>query len=134
MTPTAPSADAADATGWVLPDDLDPVPPPRPWVALLPSLDPVTMGWQQRAWYLGEYGPTLFDRNGNAGPTVWADGRVIGGWAQRRTGEVVYQLLEDPGKETAAAVAEAAAELEAWLGPMRITPRFPTPLQKTLAC
>lgn len=37
------------------------------------------------------------------------------------------------GDETAAAVAEAAAELEAWLGPARITPRFPTPLQKLLA-
>ena len=25
------------------------------------------------------------------------------------------------------------SELEEWLGPMRITPRFPTPLQKALA-
>lgn len=25
------------------------------------------------------------------------------------------------------------AELESWLGPMRITPRFPTPLHKALA-
>jgi len=102
-------------------------------VALLPALDPTTMGWQQRGWYLGGHGSALFDRNGNAGPTVWADGRIIGGWAQRRTGEVVNRLLEDTGKETAIAVAEAAAGLEDWLGPMRITPRFPTPLQKSLA-
>ena len=122
-----------EGTGWVLPGDEQPVVAPRPWVALLPSLDPATMGWQQREWYLGGHGPALFDRNGNAGPAVWADGRVIGGWAQRRSGEVVHELLEDAGAETAAAVAEAAGELEVWLGAMRITPRFPTPLQKALS-
>jgi hypothetical protein len=126
-------ADDGGAPAWLLPDDLEPVRPPPPWVAFLPSLDPTTMGWQQRRWYLGEHGDALFDRNGNAGPTVWADGRVVGGWAQRRTGEVVHRLLEDVGAETAAAVAAAGADLQAWLGPMRITPRFPTPLQKTLS-
>jgi hypothetical protein len=120
-------------SGWVLPDDLAPVRTPAPWVALLPSLDPTTMGWQRRAWYLGAHGPALFDRNGNAGPTIWVDGRVVGGWTQRRHGEVVYRLLEDVGSEAAAAVASRAAELEAWLGPTRITPRFPTPLQKALS-
>ncbi len=121
------------ATGWVLPDDLAPVRTPAPWVALLPSLDPTTMGWQQRAWYLADHGPELFDRNGNAGPTIWVDGRVVGAWAQRRSGEIVHRLLEDVGAEAASAVASAAAKLEAWLGPMRITPRFPTPLQKALS-
>jgi Winged helix DNA-binding domain len=121
------------APGWLLPDDLEPVRAPAPWVALLPSLDPTTMGWQQRGWYLGAHGPELFDRNGNAGPTVWVDGRIVGGWAQRRTGEIVYRLLEDTGAEAAAAIGRAAAELEAWLGPTRITPRFPTPLQKVLS-
>jgi hypothetical protein len=119
--------------GCVLPDDLEPVRAPAPWVAFLPSLDPTTMGWQQRGWYLGLHGPALFDRNGNAGPTVWIDGRVVGGWTQRRSGEVVHRLLEDVGAERAAAVAAAGADLEAWLGPMRITPRFPTPLQKELS-
>jgi hypothetical protein len=102
-------------------------------VALLPALDPTTMGWRGRSWYLGNHGPTLFDRNGNAGPTIWCDGRVVGGWAQRRSGEVVHRLLEDVGAETADAVAASAAELESWLGPTRITPRFPTPLQKELS-
>ena len=121
-----------EGTGWVLPDDAEPVRAPAPWVALLPSLDPTTMGWQQRSWYLGPHGPELFDRNGNAGPTVWADGRVVGGWAQRRSGEVVHRLLEDVGAETGARIGTVAADLEQWLGPMRITPRFPTPLQKAL--
>jgi hypothetical protein len=122
-----------EAQGWVLPDDLEPVRAPAPWVALLPALDPTTMGWRGRSWYLGNHGPTLFDRNGNAGPTIWCDGRVVGGWAQRRSGEVVHRLLEDVGAETADAVAASAAELESWLGPTRITPRFPTPLQKELS-
>ena len=134
-TPVGAGAAARKAgheTGWVLPDDLGPVRPAAPWVALLPALDPTTMGWQQRGWYLGGHGPALFDRNGNAGPTVWVDGRVVGGWAQPRSGQVAYRLLEDVGGERAAAVADAASELEAWLGPVRITPRFPTPLQKAL--
>jgi len=123
----------ATPSGWVLPGDLEPIRSPAPWVALLPSLDPSTMGWRQRNWYLGDHGPDLFDRNGNAGPTVWMDGRIVGGWAQRRSGEIVHRLLEDVGAEAAAAVAATAADLEHWLGPMRITPRFPTPLQKALA-
>ena len=37
--------------------------------AALPTLDPTTMGWKEREWYLGLHGTTLFDSNGNAGPT-----------------------------------------------------------------
>jgi hypothetical protein len=120
--------------GIVLADDVDPTPAPDPWVAFLPGLDPTTMGWKQRDWYLGGYGKALFDTNGNAGPTVWSDGRIVGGWAQRKnTGEVVFRLLEDAGAEVVAAVEAEAARLTEWLGPVRITPRFPTPLQKQLA-
>ncbi len=124
---------SGDGVGWLLPEDLAPVRAPASWVAFLPSLDPTTMGWQQRGWYLGDHGPALFDRNGNAGPTVWVDGRVVGGWTQRRGGEIVHRLLEDVGSEAEAAVAAAGADLEAWLGPTRITPRFPTPLQNELS-
>jgi hypothetical protein len=120
--------------GLVLADDVEPTPAPAPWVALLPALDPTTMGWKQRDWYLGGYGKALFDTNGNAGPTVWSDGRIIGGWAQRKdTGEVVFRLLEDAGAEVAAAVQAEAARLTEWLGDVRVTPRFPTPLQRQLA-
>ena len=122
-----------DGPGWVLPDDLSPARSPKPWVALLPALDPTTMGWKERSWYLGEHGSALFDRNGNAGPTVWVDGRVVGGWAQRGNGEVVTEVLEDIGRTATTAVDGAAAALQAWLGDTRVTPRFPTPLQKQLA-
>jgi hypothetical protein len=122
-----------EGTGWVLPGDEGPVRAPEPWVSLLPSLDPTTMGWRRRGWYLGDHGKALFDTNGNAGPTVWVDGRVVGAWTQRRSGEVVHQLLEDVGRDALAAVERAAAELEAWFDDVRVTPRFPTPLQKQLS-
>lgn len=125
--------DLDGAPGIVLAGDLDEVPEPEPWVALLPGLDPTTMGWQDRSWYLGDHKPHVFDRNGNAGPTVWADGRVVGGWAQRKTGEVVFRLLEDIGAEHTAAVEAAAGRLQAMIGEVRVTPRFPTPLDKELS-
>jgi hypothetical protein len=121
-----------DGPAYLLPGDLDPVAPVPPWVALLPALDPTVMGWRDRDWYLGGYRSQLFDRNGNAGPTVWCDGRVVGGWAQRRSGEVVVRLLEDVGTEAAAAVSRAAGDLATLLGTVRVTPRFRTPLEREL--
>jgi len=41
-------------------------------------IDPTVMGWQQRGFYLGPHHDRLFDRTGNAGSTVWVDGRVAG--------------------------------------------------------
>ena len=119
-------------TGLVLADDLEPVAAPDPWVALLPGLDPTVMGWSKRAWYLGAHAPALFDRSGNPGPTVWCDGRVVGGWAQRVDGEVVWRLLEDVGADAAGAVEAAAAQLAGLLGETRVTPRFRTPLEREL--
>ena len=101
--------------------------------ALLPALDPTVMGWKERAWYLGEHAPALFDRSGNAGPTVWWNGRIVGGWVQRKDGEVVFRLLEDVGAEATAAVAAEAERLAEWLGETRVLPRFRTPLERTLS-
>lgn len=102
-------------------------------VVLLPPLDTTTMGWKERDWYVGDHEAALFDRNGNAGPTVWLDGRIIGGWAQRENGEIVVRLLEDAGSEVADAAECEAAALAEWLGDTRITPRFRTPLERELA-
>jgi hypothetical protein len=128
----AVEVDLDGTPGLVLPDDLDPVPAPGPWVALLPALDPTTMGWAGRDFYLGPHRPALFDRNGNAGPTIWLDGHVVGGWAQRATGEVVLRLLEDVGTDASEAIEAEAARLTAWLTPLRVTPRFRTPLEREL--
>lgn len=107
-------------------------PPQEPWANLLPSLDSTVMGWRDRGWYLGTRSRQLFDRNGNAGPTVWWNGRVVGGWAHTAGGAVAYRLLEDIGSEGEALVGELASELEEWIGPIRVTPRFRTPIEKEL--
>ena len=118
--------------GLVLPDDLQPTPPVAPWVALLPALDPTPMGWTGRAWFLGPHAPQLFDRSGNVGPTVWSDGRIVGGWAHRADGSVAVRLLEDVGAEKTAGIQACADRLATWIGPARITPRFRTPMERTL--
>jgi hypothetical protein len=76
--------------------------------------------------------PVLFDRNGNGGPTVWADGRIVGGWAQRADGTIAVRVLEDVGAERRAAIDEAAHRLEELLGDVRFSVRFPAPLQAQL--
>jgi uncharacterized protein YidB (DUF937 family) len=122
------------APAWVLPDDLDDTlePDARP-VSLLPALDSTVMGWKERAWYLGDHAVRLFDRNGNAGPTVWVGGRVVGAWSQREGGKVVTALLEpvDPG--TATMIDESAGRLTEWMDGVRVTPRFTNPLERELA-
>ncbi len=120
------------ATGYVLKDDLEPTPRPEPSAALLPTLDPTTMGWKERHWYLGEHGPTLFDTNGNAGPTVWWAGRVVGGWSQRRDGEIALGLLEDVGRDARAAIDAEAERLARWIGDVRFSPGFLPPFQRAL--
>ena len=119
-------------TGYLLADDTDPLPAPEPWVAFLPSLDPTIMGWKERDWYLGDHAAALFDRNGNAGPTIWADGRVIGGWAQTADGTIGVKLLERVDRATAGRVEHERGRLAAWLGDVRIIARFRTPTDKEL--
>jgi hypothetical protein len=122
-----------EGTGYVLPDDLG---APRgrvaSWVALLPGLDPTVMGWKERGWYLGDHAHALFDRNGNAGPTVWVDGQIVGGWSQTPGGEVVVKLLEPVRRTAETAIAREARRLTDWLDHVRVTPRFRTPLEKAL--
>ena len=109
--------------GIALPGDQEPPPDVPPWAALLPALDSTPMGWQQRDWFLGEHASRLFDRNGNVGPTLWWDGRIVGGWAQDRDGQIVCRFLEDAGSEAVAAADAAAQRLAGILGPVRLTAR-----------
>jgi hypothetical protein len=121
-----------EGIGYVLPDDVKKVSRVEPWVALLPGLDPTVMGWKDRGWYLGDHASELFDRNGNAGPTVWANGQVVGGWAQNGDGEVIVELLETVDAKTRKMIAAERNRLREWLGDVRIKTRFPTPLERTL--
>jgi Winged helix DNA-binding domain len=130
----AVEVDLEAGTGWVLPDDVDDV-EPQSWVAFLPALDSTTMGWKQREWYLGDlaaFGGPVFDVNGNAGPTVWVDGRVVGGWAQRKSGEIASQLLADVPRRRLKAIAAEADRVRGLIGDARVNVRFPAPMQKQL--
>jgi hypothetical protein len=124
----AVEVDLGGQTGYLLPDDLDPPDPVEPWAALLPPLDPTTMGWYERDWYLGPHREQLFDTAGNAGPTIWWDGRAVGGWRQDEAGAVVLQMLEDVGADALRAIENEAARLTDWLDGTRVLPRFPSPL------
>ncbi|WP_239000882.1 winged helix DNA-binding domain-containing protein [Jiangella asiatica] len=126
--------DLDGAPGIVLASDVDHEPDDGgepPVVTLLPALDPTPMGWQQRDWYLGPHRAELFDRNGNIGPTVWWEGRIVGGWGMC-AGEIVWELLEDAGAEAVAAVESAAAQLHGRLESASVVPSFRTPLELRL--
>ncbi|OAK52485.1 winged helix DNA-binding domain-containing protein [Rhodococcoides kyotonense] len=98
-------------------------------IMLLPALDPTPMGWKHRDWYLGEYMKPLFDTFGNIGPTIWSDGRIVGGWAVTPAGEVVTELFEDNDSRAIDAEAGRITDL---LDGAAVVPSFPTPLEKRL--
>jgi Winged helix DNA-binding domain len=112
-----------DAPGVVLADDTEPVPPPAPWIALLPALDTTPMGWKHRDWYLGPHADRVFDLNGNVAPTVWHDGRIVGAWTRRPSGEIAYILLEDVGAEATTLLDAEAEALAPRLGDATLAPR-----------
>jgi hypothetical protein len=121
------------STGWVLPDDVDPVSVERPWAALLPVLDPTTMGWRGRGFYLDPARtPYLFDTNGNAGTTAWWDGRVVGAWTQDE--DAVVRVVLVPGAdlpaEARAALAVEAERLTGWLDGTRISNVYSSALMR----
>ncbi len=129
----AVEVDLDGRTGFIVPGDDENEPEVEPWAALLPALDPTVMGWKERDWYLGEHRPALFDTAGNAGPTVWWNGRIVGGWSVRKDGEIPFRLLEDVGADAEAAIEDEAARLGAWLGEVKVLPRFATPLARELS-
>ena len=91
------------------------------------------MGWKERDWYFGGHIPDLFDRNGNAGPTIWLDGRVVGGWIQTPGGSVAFRLLEPVDSEAAGMIEVEVRQVEQWLEGTVVTPRFRTPLERELS-
>ncbi len=119
--------------GYVLPDDLDDVPAPEPWAALLPVLDPTTMGWKQRDFYLDpDDVPQLFDSNGNAGTTAWWNGQVVGCWVQDDDGVVSVVVSRDIGSEGLRALDAEAGRLSTWLAGERVGTVYPSALMKSV--
>ena len=108
--------------GWVLPDDEAEADPVEPWAALLPVLDPTTMGWRDREFYLDpDHTAYLFDSNGNGGTTAWWNGRIVGCWVQDDGGVVRVVPRERLSAAATAALAVEAERLTAWLAGVRIS-------------
>ncbi|NUR09684.1 MAG: winged helix DNA-binding domain-containing protein [Nocardioidaceae bacterium] len=122
----------AEGAAYVAPGDDTAVRAPGPWVALLPGLDPTTMGWKERDWYLPAACAATFDRMGNAGPTIWVDGAVVGAWDQAPDGSIRTHYCVDVPAARRAEVEGRAAEVAGWLGDVRYTVRFPSPLSTAL--
>jgi hypothetical protein len=107
--------------------------PDSPYVFLLPGLDPYIMGYRDRGRFLApEHRAKVFDRAGNAMPTVWANGRVVGAWGQRRDGGVVHGLFESVGEEGRALLESEAQRLGSFLGGEFLPSRTHTPFTRAL--
>ena len=121
------------STGYTLESDVGVIDEPEPWVALLPGLDPTVMGWKERDWYLDEVtAERVMDRNGNIGPTIWADGEVVGGWVQRPDGVIARELNRPISQVHRRLLEEETERLTDVLGDTRFRTRFPAPNQADL--
>jgi len=107
--------------------------PQSPYVFFLPALDPYIMGYQGRRRFLNsEHRAKVFDRAGNAQPTVWVDGRAVGAWGQSQDGSVIYRLFEPVSDEAQELLASEARRLEIFLDGEVIRPRSQTPFTRAL--
>lgn len=127
----AVGVELASGPGWVAADD-EPTPDAEPWVAVLPGLDPTTMGWKQRDWYLPAAASESFDTSGNGGPTLWVDGRIVGVWAQTRDGAIHTHYFEPVPADRRCQLEQRIAELQEMIGDTRFTIRFPADVHRRL--
>lgn len=119
--------------GWVLPGDEGDEPALEPWAALLPVLDPTTMGWKGRDFYLDPSDrPYLFDSNGNAGTTAWWNGRIVGCWVQDPHGTVRVVARHHLGTEADRMLAAEAERITDWLGGTVVTSVYASAQQRGL--
>ena len=115
------------------PTTSSPATAPGPSVALLPGLDPTTMGWKQRAFHLDPAASRgVFDRNGNGGPDGLGrrpDRRRLGAAPD---GDDRASAAHDVGAERRDEIDRAATGLQELLGDVRFSVRFPAPVQAAL--
>lgn len=118
---------------WVAADDASTVDQPEPWVRLLPGLDPTSMGWKQRDFYIDAVNVhAMFDQFGNIGPAIWADGRIVGGWVQREDASIVHELFTELSSTHKSLLVAAIDQMQTAIGDVVVKPRFPARMQKSL--
>ena len=110
-------------------------PPQVPYVFFLPALDPYIMGYQDRSRSIRvapEHRDKIFDRAGNAMPTVWVNGQVVGAWGQRKNGSVVFGLFEPISDDALALLTDEARRLESFLESEFLALSTSTPFTRNL--
>jgi len=107
--------------------------PDIPYVFLLPGLDSYIMGYHDRGRFLAAgHRAKVFDRAGNAMPTIWVNARVVGAWGQRKDGSVVCGFFESVSEEERVLLEGEVQRLEGFLGGEFLPPRTHTPFTRAL--
>ena len=110
----------------------------RSELILLPGLDPYIMGYKERSRFLHpcKYGK-VFDRAGNALPTVLHDGRVIGVWIEDskrralrvllfdRVDKALVNQLQDEGEKLSRFLEHDTPDIQIELYPEDVYPKTP---------
>ena len=127
------AVDLDGAPGIALAGDLDPTAPAEPTAALLPTLDPTTMGWKEREWYLGPHGKVLFDSTAMPAPPCGGTGASSAAGRSGRTARSPSVCSRTSVPTASRAIEAEAQRLAAWLGDVRFSPSFLPPFQRALA-
>lgn len=107
--------------------------PAAPYVSLLPGLDPYIMGYRDRRRFLApEHQAKVFDRAGNAMPTVWTGGRVVGVWRERTDGSIAYGLFAPVKPAEEALLSQEVRQRERFYAGEFIPARTSTPFFRAL--
>jgi hypothetical protein len=122
---------------WMLAEDAERLraftPSAEPCSFLLPALDPYVMAYPDRRRFLAdEHRDKIIERAGNAVPTVWANGRIVGAWGHRRDGSIAYCLFEKVGGDALSALGVEISRLVDFLAGEVIAARYYTPFTKAM--
>jgi hypothetical protein len=91
------------------------------------------MGYRDRRRFLSpQHRDKVFDRSGNAMPTAWVSGQVVGVWGQRQDGSVVYGLFEAIDEEERVLLENERDRLSNFLDGEVLPQRSHTPFTREL--
>ena len=90
--------DLEDVTGWLAADD-PPLGASRAVGGGASRARPDNHGLETTRLVPAKYIAEVFDGVGNGGPSLWVDGRVVGGWAQTKDGSIHSHYFERVGAD-----------------------------------